>query len=525
MILGYTQERAEETLKSVRDYTNTVFCAMANTTVGREVQEKVDKGTGCLAITFGLSQLVNHIDLGVPVAAHNMRMRIRKDPKLWGRLRDVTSRLQEELQNSVALPRDLYRQFRFQLRDAPELEAQFLHSTHTHHFPVSLDEDRCSDLAWWFDAHEARIAKLAKFYRALGYPAVHIVVRPGERNFIDLVDCLLGPTGGFKLSIDYGANFEGLAHSLSIDAENDGIFVPPIPHELMLGLPECHNFWPKCAGRIDWTTFVDFTNLAAAGEMRGWRTLFYGPQNLLEQSSRLNLTVDGISYTVPGYSVYSDGWFSRHVKGWYGRETDGDGTGVQRWTSFKALLLEKPSAGSAPKPILFPSWHLDTRLTDSCWKIDPSTVPLSDWIPRRGTKDPRKALETLTEEINTKLGIDYAFGYEEAQLAVRLIDWLVSKSGCDSLAPKEAASFLNVESRWLSLRRRLLHMWGEMWGAETVSRVALRLLERLADESGEHFVDEPSVCAGYQTYLALCVSPGGGGVMPSAPKAPVGKVK
>lgn len=69
----------------------------------------------------------------------------------------------------------------------------------------------------------------------------------------------------------------------------------------MQGLPECHNFWPKCiffafgdlaqtgyirirwhlkgspmisgAGRIDWTTFVDFTNLAAAGERRGWRTV------------------------------------------------------------------------------------------------------------------------------------------------------------------------------------------------------------------------------------------------------------
>jgi len=29
-----------------------------------------------------------------------------------------------------------------------------------------------------------------------------------QDNFIDLVDCLLGPTGGFKLSLDYGANFE-----------------------------------------------------------------------------------------------------------------------------------------------------------------------------------------------------------------------------------------------------------------------------------------------------------------------------
>lgn len=33
------------------------------------------------------------------------------------------------------------------------------------------------------------------------------------------------------------------------------------------------------AGRIDWTTFVDFTNLAAAGERRGWRTVC-GTQSL-----------------------------------------------------------------------------------------------------------------------------------------------------------------------------------------------------------------------------------------------------
>ena len=31
-----------------------------------------------------------------------------------------------------------------------------------------------------------------------------------QDNFIDLVDCLLGPTGGYKLSLDYGANFEAL---------------------------------------------------------------------------------------------------------------------------------------------------------------------------------------------------------------------------------------------------------------------------------------------------------------------------
>ncbi|CAK9020193.1 unnamed protein product [Durusdinium trenchii] len=449
-ILGYSEEMTEGTISQVRGYTDATFCAMANTTIGLEVQQQVSSNTSCLAITFSLSELVNHLDLGVPFASHNMRMRIRKDTKLSDRLRMITERLNGELQTSVALPRDVYRQVRHQLRDWPDLEADFLHTIQTHLFPVSISQERCDDLEWWFKAHEARIAKLALFYRQLGYPALHLVVRPGEDNFIDLVDCLLGPTGGFKLSLDYGANFEGLAHSLSVDGTNDGIFVPPIPHELMEGLPDCHNFWPKCAGRIDWTTFVDFTNLAAAGERRGWRTVFYGPQNLLEQFSRLNLTRNGRLYSVPGYPVLQDAWISRHVKGWYGRESDMDGTGVQRWTSFKALLLEKPSAKEVLSPILFPSWHLDTRHTDPCWSFDPSTVPLADWIPRQGN-DSHDALTKLTDEINQDLGRQYAEGYEEAQLAVRLVDFMVAKSGCEAVHPVSAAAILERPVQWEAL--------------------------------------------------------------------------
>ncbi|CAE7208159.1 unnamed protein product [Symbiodinium necroappetens] len=508
MVMGFSEAWTEGTIQQVRSYTESTFCAMANTSIGREAQEKVAVNTSCLAIAFSLSELVNHLDLGIPFASHNMRMRIRKDSKLSDRLRTVTSRLDSELRSSVALPRDIYRQVRHQLRDLPDVEAEFLHATQTHLLPVSLSQERCDELAWWFDAHEPRIARLALFYRKLGYPAVHVVVRPGEDNFIDLVDCLLGPTGGYKLSLDYGANFEGLVHSLSVDGDNDGIFVPPIPHELMAGLPECHNFWPKCAGRIDWTTFVDFTNLAAAGERRGWRTLFYGPQNLLEQFSRLNLTLHGKSYSVPGYAVLQDDWISRHIKGWYGRESDMDGTGVQRWTSFKALLLEKPSAKQVPTPILFPSWHLDTRLVDPCWSFDPSTVPLADWIPRQGN-DPHEALLKLTDEINSGLGRQYAEGYEEAQLGVRLVDFIVAKSGCDTLRPENAAAVLERPSNWQALRRRLLRKWGEMWGEETVSRVALDLFRRLADD-GPHLPASPFACAGQQAMMLLCDSPGGG---------------
>ena len=76
--------------------------------------------------------------------------------------------------------------------DLPDLEADFLHTVQTHLFPVSISEatgrgkeqpasslwmpyvlalmqERCDDLEWWFQAHEARIAKLALFYRGLGF--------------------------------------------------------------------------------------------------------------------------------------------------------------------------------------------------------------------------------------------------------------------------------------------------------------------------------------------------------------------
>merc|ERR1719204_2062065 len=185
----------------------------------------------------------------------------------------------------------------------------------------------------------------------------------------------------------------------------------------MEGLPECHNYWPKCAGRIDWTTFVDFTNLAAAGKLLGWRTAFYGPQSALEHISDYNLTVRGKTYTVPGYSVVAQSWASRHVRSWYGRETlasDRETSGwVQRWTSFKVLLLEKPARASTAMPILFPSWHLDHQEVDACWQYDPTTVPLADWIPRQRQDNPRKALGFLTEEINDGLGRNYSLAYEE----------------------------------------------------------------------------------------------------------------
>eukprot|EP00927_Polykrikos_kofoidii_P010896 TRINITY_DN1459_c0_g2_i2.p1 TRINITY_DN1459_c0_g2~~TRINITY_DN1459_c0_g2_i2.p1 ORF type:complete len:939 (-),score=143.41 TRINITY_DN1459_c0_g2_i2:146-2962(-) len=522
-VLGHSEQSRLAMLQSLSEYTESIFCAMANTTIGMEAMKRVPSNTSCLVLVFALGELINHVDLGVPAASHNMRLRIRKDAMLWSRVVEVVARLTGELFDSVAIPKDVYRQLRHQLKNAPDVEVSFLWATRTYHMPVALRQSRCDELQWWFVAHESRIKRLANFYASLGYPALHLVVRPGERNFIDLVDCLLGPTGGFKLSIDYGATFEGLAHSLSIDPKNDGIFVPPIPHELMGNLPNCHEFWPRCAGRIDWTTFVDFTNLAAAAENLGWRTIFYGAQSQLEHTSRLNLSANGVKYSVPGYSVLERTWASRHVASWYGRENLGvdveAGTWLQRWTSFKALLMEKPPVPSVVRsqtlrrPVLFPSWHLDTQLIDSCWRFDPTIVPLADWIPRVGQGDARGALKGLTEEINDGLGRDYAMGYEEAQLSVRMVDWLVATGGCDDLRPASAAQTLASRGLWQLLRSRLLRKWGEIWGAEAVTRIALSLFERLADPESAEAASSPAACAGTQTYFTLCEDPGGGSMM------------
>jgi len=509
--LGYPSHTAEEMLEHLRQYTEMLFCGMANSTIGQAAREALPKGTSCLAIVFGLNEMTYRVELRVPAASHNMRFRLRKDKQFWAALRAIVKELDTDmdLSRAVVLPRQTYRQLRHDLRTAPDLEVKFLELTQTHRLSVSLGEGRCDKLEWWFVAHKSRITRLVRLYQALGYPAVYLLVRPGEQDFVDLADCLLGDSGGFMLSVDYGASFEALGYSLSVDPKDDGIFIPPVPQELMRHLPHCHSYWPKCAGRIDWTTFVDFTNIAAAGERRGWRKLFYGPQSLLEQVSRMNFTVGDNMYSVPGYSLVRQARLTSHVRSWCGRETlasaDETSGWQQRWTSFKALLLEKPSGtGLQPFVVAFPSWHLDIEEIDMCWRIDPTMVPLADWIHRQGAGSPRKAFEVLTEQINDRLGREYAVAYEEAQLAARIVDWFIATGGCESLSPRRASSLLGSRGLWLSLRTRLLRAWEAVWGADALERIALDVLRRLADPEGAVAVASPPECIGQQTYARLC---------------------
>lgn len=512
--LRHSPQRIEAMLVDLRGYTSEVFCRVTNSSVGQAAM-KCAPTSSCLAMVFALSELMGHHDLQLPAAAHNMRLRLYKDRDLCARLQDTVAKLEVTFTDSVVLPRQVYRMLRHQLREVPDWEVEFLGKTHTRQVPAPLSESRCNNLQWWFNVHEARITRLVDLYRPLGYPNIQLLVRPGERNFVDLVDCLMSTSGGFMLAVDYGASFEALAHSMSVEVGSDGVFIPPVPQELMQGLPDCYAYWPLCAGRVDWTTFVDFTNVAAAGEQLGWRTLFYGPQSLLEHLGRRNMTVNNHLYDIPGYAVLANSWASRYVQNWYGHESlaskDQSAGWQQRWTSFKWLLLEKPLDVPPPHPevITFPSWHLDSEQADPCWSFDPSAVPLADWISRHES-EPRDALSELSDEINENLGKQYSQEYEQAQLAVRIVDWFVATEGCDNFRPTAAKRLLNSQGLWLTLRTRLFNAWQDVWDTDSVERVALAVLRRIAEPTPDGDQATPVECAGFQTYIGLCEGLGGG---------------
>ncbi|CAK9073795.1 unnamed protein product [Durusdinium trenchii] len=309
---------------------------------------------------------------------------------------------------------------------------------------------------------------------------------------------------------------EALGHSLSGDVGADGIFIPPVPGELMQGLPNCYSYWPLCAGHVDWTTFVDFTNVAAAGGANSLATLFYGPQSLLEHLGRRNLSVHGKSYDVPGYAVFANTWLSNHVKNWYGREVlasmDQSAGWQQRWTSFKWLLLQKTKIVEEASPVIsFPSWHLDSQEADPCWSFDPSALPLADWIALQDEEDPRVALERFSLEVSEELGPKYALEYEELQLAVRLVDWLVATEGCQNFKPHQAQRLFHSEGLWQTLRSRLMRAWRSIWGQESVDRVAQAVLKRLMEPT--EVSASPVECVGLQTYVALCEAGWAGGCL------------
>lgn len=197
-----------------------------------------------------------------------MRLRLKKDGSVQDRLQTIVRRMEREHRDQVAIPRYMYRQLRKGIKEFTQphmnIDVSFMIATTSLRLSVPITRERCEsqNIVTFLRRHAVRTRRLAQFYHDLGYPSIYVLLRPGEEEFMKLTKCLMNEkSGGQVITIDYGASFEPLSHSLSVDPRYDGIFVPPIPNELMMELPNCHNNWPVCAGRIDWTTFVDFTNM------------------------------------------------------------------------------------------------------------------------------------------------------------------------------------------------------------------------------------------------------------------------
>jgi len=503
--MGYSKEKSAELANDFIAYTRNLFCSVANSTVARAAYEAVPRNTTCLALVMGVFEVMETAfrEMQMQTLTHNVVYRFRKDESLRLRLAKVVGRLSRETVNLVAIPKEWYRKLR-KATKGTKLDDFVILGTVANRINAPLTEDRCKLVLPYLKRHKRRINDIAKFYLQLGYPTIQVLLRPGEDEFIELANCVTNDEA-YVVTIDYGASFETLVNSLTIDPSYDGIFIPPIPQSLLQDLPECHTNWPVCAGRVDLTTFIDFTNLAAKGQLDyNWTTLFYGPQNLLETTSDLHIN----SSVVPGYSVVDRAdHINKHIHGWYGHDREMPKE-MQRWTSFKALVQRK--GGKIPNKkstvltphdipleeavVLSPSWPLDQSELDSCWIMDPTNIALPDWVRREGQRN-RTARQTLanhTAQKDHELGIEYASNYEDAQWGVRVVDWLVRIVGCEALK-----SGNHKWQPWYETR------WEVLWPKERLKINGPKVMNAIVNGTTRGY---PFECLAAKTFKMLCQS-------------------
>jgi len=539
-------------VEQLKEFTNEFFCGAAGTSIGKVAMALLPANTTCLSMVLGLSEIMEMTKFQIPAASHNVRLRLRKDSVVQSGFRRIVAAVQKDLQGFLAVPRHIYQELRKALKNNGDngMDITFLIASKTKRLSVPISPERCKNngIGAFLKRHEERNRRLARLYHDFGYPSIYVLMRPGEEEFLHLTNCLLNKEKtGHVLTVDYGASYEPLSHSLCVDPHYDGIFVPPIPPHLMADLPHCHGDWTVCAGRIDWTTFVDFTNMAAVGNELGYETIFYGPQCLMEQMS-LSPVFGGDSKEsfdlVNGYSILENAkYVERHMVSWYGPEKGEPWE--QRWTGFKTLLQRVPplrnrkqqreareareasllltsvkdKAELLTKPIepidgarysiiQAPSWHLDTEESDPCWLFDPTNMPIADWVKLNSdasNASAREVLSLLSVDVNRELGIRYASGYEEAQLSVRLVDFLVKSIGCLALSNPDSLSF-----KWSSWHRE---RFIEIWRADVLDKVGpavmnILKLEAIAMRAKETRTSRhyPYECMARQTFRILCGS-------------------
>ncbi|KAF4697238.1 hypothetical protein FOZ60_009862 [Perkinsus olseni] len=462
-MLGVSPAAAQEYVAQLDGQSRVSSCSIVESSIGRAAVEALNKTdcseeakNDCIAVVFALSRLIDYTDLQLPHAAHNMRIRLRNDPQLRSRLMTLVEEEHQLLTakgpRPVLVGKHVYRELRHLMRDHEAAEIQLVHLMTTRRLSVAMNTRTCLMFTPWMKRNSKSIMNIATRYRQMGHVSVAFSVRHGEEEYIKLVDCILGGRG-FILSIDYGAPFEPLAHSVSSSPFEDGVAVPPIPpSSIAAGLPEdCQANWMRCPGFVDLTSFVDFTNVARTGEELGWDTILYGPQNLLEKLTPSPRSSSSSGSVFPGvYAIHEhmphEHPAARHMRSWYGHD---DLEGVQRWTGFKVLVQSRGIAAEYEEMVRegAVSWHLSSEEKDKCWRVDITEVPQADVVDRLG-------ILTLFEHDHDATAREYARGYENSQLSVQLVDIVESGNSSEHF-----------------------RTWERMWGVQRVSTVLRKTLE------------------------------------------------
>jgi SAM-dependent MidA family methyltransferase len=487
------EARARVAVAQLAEQTRALACEAVGSSVGKLAMEIVmetltyivEESDVCAITLIVINVLMAHTDLQIPLAAHNLRWRLRHDQELRGRVADIVKAeiwLLGQPEDLLLIRREEYKYLRRSIaqgsgdiREAIAAELPFIRIFEARKIGTPLQSERCEKVRPWILRHQARVDRVIDLYGGLGYASVEFVLRPGEETFLSLADCIM--PRGYIMSIDYGATFDALAHTTA-GMGSDGVVssVMPVPP----GFPDCHTDWMKCPGLVDWTSFVDFTNMRDAGLDLGWEEDFYGPQNALEEIRNATIVSKGEEVVVPGYFVldYDRSFKSHNIGHWYGIEFDEH----QRYSNFKVLIQRK---GAPPGlAVDAPSWHLDVTEMPRCFSFDYTDLPISDFLWRK-LQDGlplRPALTSLDDDATEAMNTRSKVAYDKAQIAVRLLDWLISRRGC-STAPV---------SNW--------DVWTQMWQslAEEVGNAVLAIARK------ERTPIEPFECLALEAWERWC---------------------
>jgi len=405
---------------------------------------------------------------------------------------------------------------------------------------LSLEEPRCRELGGYLRRHAERYAQAATIHESIEPPTpfriahVKTIMRPGEEEFMRATAGLIDH--GFALTVDYGADADGLLWHHLIRPNYDGIHTM----DARTGLHECtHTSHLQCPGLQDLTTSVDFTEVAEAGVEYGWKLKAYTHQWDLERSYYAHTP------EVALHMLERVGNTRTNLGVWYLRQEE------DPWAFFKVMVQQRGDEGGIwffPGAMQLPVFRrsLLEPAAHPCWDSDMTRPALVDYLMRKVrdkladetaevapakqaegvASDPRAALKPFLDEYMTLYTTPGAVGHvmmsesekqrqlhQDVVLALMVADYWRSlmipddpadPHGCLRISTSDegAARALRVAA----LNRRLDRVFGQ----EHFDRVFDELVAAQAlDAHGSVFKDSQKryptyVCAAHQAIQDYC---------------------